>query len=168
MTKQSAPEKDHRKPCTLCQQPRNVLVRCQIDSSGAWNFVCPGKCWRRVSGGVVDGALKGAGVGNEGAENSGGDEDEDWNGDGDRDDDSDDAVEKTGDIGELGKVMGSQWYRYGGMWKNKHEGASAKMPRRVKEKMKEKGRAGKTEPTDADVKEADRDDITAQDERLQA
>lgn len=48
-------EKDHRKPCTLCTTPRDVLVRCQIDNTGKWHFVCPGACWKRVSGGVVDG-----------------------------------------------------------------------------------------------------------------
>ena len=42
------------KPCTLCGIPRPVLVRCQIDDSGTWHFVCPGKCWRDVSGGVQD------------------------------------------------------------------------------------------------------------------
>jgi hypothetical protein len=42
------------KPCTLCQRPQSLLVRCQIDSSQTWHFVCPGKCWRSVSGGVED------------------------------------------------------------------------------------------------------------------
>lgn len=42
------------KECTLCHTPRGVLVRCQIDESGKWNFVCPGKCWTSVSGGVED------------------------------------------------------------------------------------------------------------------
>ena len=55
MTKQSAEPKDYRKSCTLCQQLRDVLIRCQIDESGRWHFVCPGKCWKQVSGGVVDG-----------------------------------------------------------------------------------------------------------------
>ncbi|TKA64779.1 hypothetical protein B0A49_05325 [Cryomyces minteri] len=53
----------HRKPCTLCGAPRDLLVRCQAsgrpdastDSASAWLFVCPGACWRAVSGGVVDG-----------------------------------------------------------------------------------------------------------------
>lgn len=44
----------HNKPCTLCQTPRPVLVRCQIDESGKWHFVCPGKCWKSVSGGEID------------------------------------------------------------------------------------------------------------------
>ncbi|KAF2087185.1 hypothetical protein K490DRAFT_6942, partial [Saccharata proteae CBS 121410] len=66
------------KPCTICTTPRDVLVRCQTDSTGRWHFVCPGTCWRDVSGGRVDG-------------------------DGEHPD-----------------------YRYGGMWKNKHEGVSAK------------------------------------------
>lgn len=42
------------KDCTLCHTPRQILVRCQIDESGTWNFVCPGKCWHSVSGGVED------------------------------------------------------------------------------------------------------------------
>ena len=77
------PEKDYRKPCTLCEQPRHVLVRCQIDETRRWHFVCPGSCWKRVSGGVIDGDDK------------------------------------------------HKLYRYGGMWKNKHEAVSAKKPRRV-------------------------------------
>lgn len=44
----------HDKPCTICGTPRSVLVRCQIDESGMWHFVCPGKCWTSVSGGVED------------------------------------------------------------------------------------------------------------------
>ena len=31
-----------------------LLVRCQIDQTEKWHMVC-GKCWRTVSGGVVDG-----------------------------------------------------------------------------------------------------------------
>ena len=45
---------NHDKPCTICETPRPVLVRCQIDESGKWYFVCPGKCWQSVSGGVED------------------------------------------------------------------------------------------------------------------
>lgn len=44
----------HNKPCTLCQTSRPVLIRCQIDATGKWHMVCPGKCWRSVSGGVED------------------------------------------------------------------------------------------------------------------
>lgn len=44
----------HSKPCTLCSTPRDVLVRCQIDDTGKWHFVCPGACWRSVSGGEED------------------------------------------------------------------------------------------------------------------
>ncbi|KAI5366612.1 hypothetical protein Slin14017_G042520 [Septoria linicola] len=44
----------HNKPCTLCNTPRPVLVRCQIDESGKWHMVCPGECWRSVSGGQED------------------------------------------------------------------------------------------------------------------
>ncbi|KAH9859767.1 hypothetical protein IAQ61_011548 [Plenodomus lingam] len=42
------------KPCTLCHTPRPVLIRCQIDGTRTWHFVCPGKCWQSVSGGVED------------------------------------------------------------------------------------------------------------------
>ncbi|KAF1933445.1 uncharacterized protein M421DRAFT_854 [Didymella exigua CBS 183.55] len=42
------------KECSLCHTLRGVLVRCQIDESGKWNFVCPGKCWHSVSGGIED------------------------------------------------------------------------------------------------------------------
>lgn len=42
------------KNCTLCSIPRNVLVRCQIDDTGRWHFVCPGSCWNSVSGGEID------------------------------------------------------------------------------------------------------------------
>lgn len=82
------PEKDYRKPCTICGTPRDVLVRCQIDETGQWHFVCPGKCWKSVSGGVIDGD----------------------------------------------KSEQHQHYRYGGMWKNKHEAVSAKKkPRKAAE-----------------------------------
>lgn len=50
-----ADEQDsHNKPCTMCGTPRPVLVRCQIDDTGKWNFLCPGKCWTSVSGGEID------------------------------------------------------------------------------------------------------------------
>ena len=118
--------------------------------------MCPGKCWRRVSGGVVDGAPKGAGAGggSDGAEVS--DEDEDGNEDG------------SGTVAKVTEGMGSKWYRYGGMWKNKHEGASAKMPRRVKKEMKGKRQAGNGEPVGGNVKEADSHDIPAPSEILEA
>ena len=76
-----------RKCCTLCQTPRSVLVRCQIDETAKWHFVCTGNCWKSVSGGTVDAA---------------GHKDE------------------------------FPYYRYGGMWKNKHEGVSAKKKRKGK------------------------------------
>ena len=76
--------KDYRKPCTLCEKPRDVLVRCQIDDTARWHFVCPGTCWQSVSGGKIDG---------DGAEDH-------------------------------------RFYRYGGMWKNKHEAVSAKKPKK--------------------------------------
>lgn len=31
-----------------------LLCRCQMDKTETWHMVC-GKCWRTVSGGVVDG-----------------------------------------------------------------------------------------------------------------
>ena len=74
----------YSKPCDLCHQRRDVLVRCRIDELQEWHFVCTGKCWRKVSGGVIDGPEK-------------------------------------------------PFYQYGGMWKNKHAGASAK---KRKEKKK--------------------------------
>jgi hypothetical protein len=46
---------DHSKPCSLCATRRDVLIRCQIDESGKWHLICTGKCWKDVSGGVVDG-----------------------------------------------------------------------------------------------------------------
>jgi hypothetical protein len=42
------------KPCTLCSIPRTILIRCQVDSTQTWHFVCPGACWKKVSGGVED------------------------------------------------------------------------------------------------------------------
>lgn len=42
------------KPCDLCKRDRDLLVRCQIDGTEKWFMVC-GRCWRDVSGGVVDG-----------------------------------------------------------------------------------------------------------------
>ncbi|KAK4628741.1 hypothetical protein CLAFUW4_07689 [Fulvia fulva] len=45
---------DHNKPCTLCNTPRPVLIRCQIDETRSWHFLCPGACWRGVSGGEED------------------------------------------------------------------------------------------------------------------
>nr|POF04278.1 hypothetical protein CFP56_22033 [Quercus suber] len=85
---------DHDKPCTLCSTPRPVLVRCQIDETGAWHFVCPGACWRKVSGGEED---------------------------------------------ARGFEREHPFYRYGGMWKNKHADGptSAKKPKRVKKRQKE-------------------------------
>lgn len=43
-----------RKPCTLCQRPRDLLIRCQVDESGRWHMAC-GRCWVQHSGGKVDG-----------------------------------------------------------------------------------------------------------------
>lgn len=45
-----------QKPCTLCSTSADLLIRCQIDSSGDWQMVC-GRCWKlpTVANGVVDG-----------------------------------------------------------------------------------------------------------------
>jgi hypothetical protein len=43
-----------QKDCDVCSKSVDLLIRCTIDSTGAWNMVC-GKCWKDVSGGVVDG-----------------------------------------------------------------------------------------------------------------
>ncbi|CAE7580601.1 ubiE, partial [Symbiodinium microadriaticum] len=43
-----------RKPCTLCQRPVDLLVRCRIDISQKWHMLC-GRCWKKASGGVPDG-----------------------------------------------------------------------------------------------------------------
>ena len=71
----------HRKECDLCHNPKDVLVRCRIDETQKWYFVCTSKCWKEVSGGEIDGPAK-------------------------------------------------PHYKYGGMWKNKHAGVSAKKPKK--------------------------------------
>lgn len=80
--KRSKSPSAYRKACDICQKPCDVLVRCRIDETQRWHFVCTGSCWKRVSGGVVDG------------------------------------TENT------------PAYRYGGMWKNRHAGVSAKKPKK--------------------------------------
>lgn len=52
-----APTSAGQKPCTRCAKGSDLLVRCQIDQGGTWHLVC-GKCWKEVSGGVVDGDEK--------------------------------------------------------------------------------------------------------------
>ncbi|PRP88447.1 hypothetical protein PROFUN_03164 [Planoprotostelium fungivorum] len=44
-----------RKPCDLCHEKRDVLVRCMIDDSEQWKLICTKGCWQKVSGGQVDG-----------------------------------------------------------------------------------------------------------------
>lgn len=56
-SKRSTSPSSFRKPCDLCHVPKDVLVRCQTDSTATWHFICPKKCWKDVSGGVVDGSL---------------------------------------------------------------------------------------------------------------
>merc|ERR1711907_554501 len=46
-----------QKPCHLCNQGVDLLIRRQIDESKAWRMVC-GKCWPSISGGVADGTLE--------------------------------------------------------------------------------------------------------------
>jgi len=53
--KRSPSPSTFRKPCAMCSTPSDVLVRCRIDSTATWHLVCPKKCWKEVSGGVVDG-----------------------------------------------------------------------------------------------------------------
>jgi hypothetical protein len=43
-----------QKPCDICGNSVNLLIRCTFDASGEWKMVC-GKCWNFASGGVVDG-----------------------------------------------------------------------------------------------------------------
>jgi hypothetical protein len=43
-----------QKDCDACGKSVDLLIRCTIDSTQAWNMVC-GKCWKDVSGGVADG-----------------------------------------------------------------------------------------------------------------
>ena len=45
-----------QKPCALCEQGVDLLIRCQLSSDKEWKLVC-GKCWKTpaVAGGVVDG-----------------------------------------------------------------------------------------------------------------
>jgi len=50
----NAPDSVVQKPCDLCDRGRDLLIRCQIDETKSWKMVC-GKCWKDVSGGVVDG-----------------------------------------------------------------------------------------------------------------
>ncbi|KAJ8058802.1 hypothetical protein OCU04_011790 [Sclerotinia nivalis] len=95
-TSPSTSPSPYSKPCTICHIPRDVLIRCQIDQTKKWHFVCAGKCWKDVSGGKVDGDGK------------------------------------------------HPEYRYGGMWKNKHEAVSAKIKGKAKDRNGKK-RAGKSE-----------------------
>ena len=38
----------------MCSKARDVLIRCQIDETQKWHFVCPGVCWKSVSGVIED------------------------------------------------------------------------------------------------------------------
>ncbi|EDN93605.1 hypothetical protein SS1G_09472 [Sclerotinia sclerotiorum 1980 UF-70] len=100
----------HSKPCTICHIPRDVLIRCQVDQTRKWHFVCTGKCWRDVSGGNVD-----------------------------------------GDGSHLE-------YRYGGMWKNKHEAVSAKIKGKAKERNRNRKRGESTGELGGNVGEKEEED----------
>ena len=89
--KRSGSPSAFRKHCDLCHEPYDVLVRCQIDGTGQWHFICPKRCWKSVSGGVIDGSSD------------------------------------------------HPFYKYGGMWKNKHALVSAKKPKRSKKSRKKNG-----------------------------
>ncbi|KAH6647733.1 hypothetical protein BKA67DRAFT_578417 [Truncatella angustata] len=101
------------KPCTLCSTPRQVLVRCTIDESQKWHFVCPGACWKKVSGGVED---------------------------------------------AKGLEERFPYYRYGGMWKDRHADGpmSAKKPRKVKERQREELRSRNEEGGSSRVSDGNR------------
>jgi len=43
-----------QKDCDLCGASVDLLVRCRVDATREWKMAC-GKCWKDVSGGVVDG-----------------------------------------------------------------------------------------------------------------
>lgn len=43
-----------QKNCDVCSKSVDLLIRCTIDQTQEWNMVC-GSCWKKVSGGVVDG-----------------------------------------------------------------------------------------------------------------
>lgn len=94
--KRSTSPSTFRKNCDLCREPNDVLVRCQIDDTATWHFICPKKCWKVVSGGVIDGSSD------------------------------------------------HSFYRYGGMWKNKHALVSAKKPKHKKEGKEGRGKDKRT------------------------
>jgi hypothetical protein len=43
-----------QKDCDVCSKSVDLLIRCTTDETATWRMVC-GKCWKDVSGGVVDG-----------------------------------------------------------------------------------------------------------------
>lgn len=82
-SKRSNSPSSHQKACDLCHNLCDVLVRCRIDETLIWHFVCTSRCWKQVSGGEIDGP-------------------------------------------------GKSFYKYGGMWKNRMAGVSAKKPKSKK------------------------------------
>ena len=49
-----APADYGQKKCESCGTKVDLLIRCRTDATEVWRMVC-GRCWKRVSGGVVDG-----------------------------------------------------------------------------------------------------------------
>lgn len=43
-----------QRPCYICKNSVDFLIRCRVDASQDWKMVC-NKCWPCVSGGVTDG-----------------------------------------------------------------------------------------------------------------
>lgn len=43
-----------QKPCDMCHKSVDLLIRCTYDQTLQWRMVC-GSCWKKASGGVVDG-----------------------------------------------------------------------------------------------------------------
>lgn len=44
-----------QKPCDRCGRLSDVLVRCTVDETRKWKLICPGHCWPKASGGIIDG-----------------------------------------------------------------------------------------------------------------
>jgi hypothetical protein len=59
---------------------------------------------------------------------------------------------------------GREGYRYGGMWKNKHAGVSAKVPKRLKGKLGREGGTGGTKAGTGDDGEGENDGREEQEE----
>lgn len=44
------------KQCDICQNMRDVLVRCTIDETCQYKMVCTRGCWQKISGNTIDGS----------------------------------------------------------------------------------------------------------------